>query len=230
VLVACSWPYALVHKPSKFPVPAAERLGYDPARIEAVWRVLEKAVDDGLIRSLGVSNFSPQKIERLQAAGLARPVCCNQLELHPALPMTSWVRWCQERGIVVTGFMPLGSPSRPPTCRHAGDPDLMGAPVVTDIARKHGATPAQVLLRWALNRGTVPLPKSVTPARIAENAAALSAPWSLSAEETAALDAMEGPHRFMRGDNVAVKSAFHGGHWRHVWDEEPQAGDGPDAC
>jgi alcohol dehydrogenase (NADP+) len=224
------WPYALVHKPSKFPVPSAERLGYDPARIESVWRILEQAVDDGLIRSLGVSNFSPSKIERLQAAGLRHPVSCNQLELHPALPAREWVRWCQDRGIVVTCYMPLGSPSRPPTCRHASDPDLLNSPVIMSIAAAHGATPAQVLLRWALDRGTVPLPKSVTPARIAENAAVLTAAWQLSSDESAAIDGLSagGPHRFMRGDNVAVKTALHGGHWRHVWDEEPQDGDGPE--
>lgn len=219
------WPYALAHKPSKFPVPAEERFGYDPVRIEAVWRVLEKAVDDGLIRSLGVSNFSPRKIETLQAAGLTCPVSCNQLELHPALQMATWVRWCQERGIVVTGFMPLGSPARPPTCRHTGDPDLLGSPVIASIAAAHGATPAQVLLRWAFDRGTVPLPKSVTPFRIAENAAALTASWQLSSAEHTAIDGLEGPHRFMRGDNVAVKTAQHGGHWRHVWEEEPHTGE-----
>lgn len=188
--------------------------------------MLEQAVEDGLVRSLGVSNYSPKKIERLESAGLVHPVCCNQLELHPALPMTAWVRWCLDRGIAVTAFMPLGSPSRPPTCRHAGDPDLLGSAVVSGIAAAHpSATPAQVLLRWALDRGTIPLPKSVTPARIVENAAALLAPWELTADDRAALGRLDVGHRFMRGDHVAVANAHHGAHWRAVWDEEPQPGD-----
>lgn len=82
-----------------------------------------------------------------------------------------------------------------------------------------------MLLRWALDRGTVPLPKSVTPARIAENAAALEAPWALSDAERAAIDGLDAGHRFMRGDHVAVANAHHGAHWRDVWDEELQPGD-----
>ena len=128
------------------------------ASILECWRELERCVDEGLIRSIGVSNFSRPKLEELIRDARVKPAV-NQIESHPLLPNTELVRWCQSNDIAVTAYSPL----------------VQGGAVFTDstvtsIADKHGVTPAQVLLRWNVERGVVVIPKSVTPKRIAQNA------------------------------------------------------------
>jgi len=166
-----------------------------------------------------VSNFSTVKLQALLDGGLVAPCCCNQLEVHPYLSQRDVVRWHAERGIVVTCYCPLASPARPPTCHFEEDPvPLLSAPALCAAAARAGMTPAQACIVWALQRGTVPLPKSVTEARIRENAsAALGRAGSLDAEEMSAIDALNVNHRFVRGDNHAPEGVF----WWDMWDEAP---------
>ena len=212
------WPFRFPETPSAFPVPVEERLGYDAAAVLAIWRVLEGFVDAGKIRALGVSNFSCRKLAALWREARHKP-CVNQVEGHPALQQASLLAWHRARGIVVTTYCPLGSPARPPTFVHADDPpELLTAPAVLAVAARHpGRSAAQVLLRWAVQRGTVPLPKSVTPARLDENLAALAgADLELDESDMAALAALDRHHRFSRGSNFAVAGQDS---QRQIWDE-----------
>jgi alcohol dehydrogenase (NADP+) len=218
------WPTAYVKTPSAWPVPLPERLGYDAARTLAVWRVLERAVKAGKIRSLGCSNFTITQLQTLLDAGLQAPVCCNQLEVHPYLAQKEMLRWHAERGIVVTCYSPLASPARPPTCHFEEDPTpLLSHPIVCAVAARAGMTAAQACIVWALQRGTVPLPKSVTGERIRENtSAALGKAGSLDAEAMAALNSLDLHYRFVRGDNHAPEGMF----WWEMWGEEAPRGGG----
>ena len=128
------------------------------ASILECWRELERCVDEGLIRSIGVSNFSEAKLEELIRDARIKPAV-NQIESHPLLPNTELVRWCQSNGVAVTAYSPLAQGGK-----------VFADETVVSIAAKHGVTPAQVLLRWNVERGVVVIPKSVTPARIAQNA------------------------------------------------------------
>ena len=128
------------------------------ASILECWRELERCVDEGLIRSIGVSNFSRPKLEELIRDARVKPAV-NQIESHPLLPNTELVRWCQSNDIAVTAYSPLAQGGA-----------VFADSTVTSIADKHGVTPAQVLLRWNVERGVVVIPKSVTPKRIAQNA------------------------------------------------------------
>ena len=209
------WPFRYVPKPSAFPVPPEERLGYDADAILAVWRVLEAAVDAGKIRSLGVSNFSVQKLATLCASARHKPAV-NQIEGHVALQQPRLLAWHAARGIVVTTYCPLGSPARPDTFVRAGDPEVLKSPVVAAVAARAGRSPAQVLLRWAIQRGTVPLPKSVTPARLDENLAAFD--FELSAADMAELAGLDRHHRFSRGYSYAP--AGEAAPLASIWDED----------
>jgi diketogulonate reductase-like aldo/keto reductase len=211
------WPFRLVNKPSSFPVPPAERLGYDRAELLKVWRELEKAVDDGRVRALGVSNFSRKKLEALLEDARHKPAC-NQLEAHPYLAQRALVDWHRERGVVVTCYCPLGSPARPPAFLHADDPpNLLSSPAIAAVAARHSRSPAQVLLKWALQRGTVPLPKSVTPARLDENiAAAADAAFALTDEDMAQIDALDRHWRYSRGEHFLAP----GMERKDIFDEE----------
>jgi diketogulonate reductase-like aldo/keto reductase len=141
--------------------------------------VLVTAQKAGHIHSLGVSNYGLhhlhelelhiQTLELAHGPGTAGTLSVGQWEIHPWLPRNDIVAWCRARNVVVEAYCPLVRGQR------AEDP------VLREIAARHGKTWAQVLLRWSLQRGLVPLPKSVTPSRIMENAEVFD--FELSAEE-----------------------------------------------
>ncbi|XP_065556413.1 aldo-keto reductase family 1 member B1-like isoform X1 [Artemia franciscana] len=131
-----------------------------------VWHELEKAVDQGLVRSIGVSNFNSQQLDRLINNGRIKPVN-NQVECHPYLNQKKLIAFCKERGICVTAYSPLGSPDRP--WAKPDDPKLMEDPKLVELAKKHGKSPAQVLLRYQVQRGVIAIPKSVHKERLAQN-------------------------------------------------------------
>jgi alcohol dehydrogenase (NADP+) len=219
------WPYSVDPTNTISPAPFSARRGYTPERYLSVWRALENAVDNGYVRALGVSNMSARKIHTLCGSARIQPSCL-QVELHPFLAQNNLVNFCKRRGILVTGYSPLGSPGRPAAYRAEGDPDVLSAQCIVDRAALLNKTPAQVVLRWAMQRGTIPLPRSTTSSRIEENfLGALggliqSEMWSLNASDMAAIDALDltegSKGRIMKGDNFSCE----GVDWRTLWDED----------
>lgn len=148
------------------------------------WRALETLYEDGRVRAIGVSNFEPEHLERIASDGGIVPVV-NQVELHPALQNRAVVAANAARGIVTEAWSPLAQGA------------VLGDSSVLAIAERHGKTPAQAVLRWHLQQGRIVIPKSVTPARIAENLDVFD--FELTADDLAAIDALEsdgrtGPH------------------------------------
>ena len=146
----------------------------------AAWRAMETIKAAGKARAVGVSNYCPRHLQEIEAAGMSLPEV-NQIELHPRHQQRALVEYCQHEGIVVTAFSPLNGA------------DLTD-PVLTAIAARHRVSPAGVVLRWLLQRGCVVIPKSMTPARVEDNLTA-PASFALSAEEMAAIEALEDGHR-----------------------------------
>ncbi|KAF2801663.1 Aldo/keto reductase [Mytilinidion resinicola] len=142
--------------------------GGKEARIGA-WRALVEGVKAGKIRSIGVSNYGVHHLEELEGwiketdgkegQGAGGVLSVNQVELHPWLPRDDIAKWCKERGVVVEAYCPIIRATK------AEDPLLL------PLAKKYNKSTSQILLRWSLQKGFVPLPKSVTPSRIEENAA-----------------------------------------------------------
>lgn len=126
------------------------------------WRALAEAQKAGKIRSLGVSNYGVHHLDELETyikdSGVGGTIDVGQWELHPWLTRDDIVSWCRKKNVVVEAYCPLVRGQR------ASDPVLM------KMSEKYGKTWAQVLVRWSLQKGFVPLPKSVTPTRIEENA------------------------------------------------------------
>lgn len=120
------------------------------------WRVLEEFYRDGRARSIGVSNFQPHHIRRLHTEGRIPPAV-NQIEVHPFLTQNEVRAFCAEHDIAVEAWSPIAQG------RVLDDPEIVS------IAADVGRTPAQVVLRWHIQRGDIVFPKSVTPARIEEN-------------------------------------------------------------
>jgi 2,5-diketo-D-gluconate reductase A len=122
----------------------------------ASWRALERLYSDGRVRAIGVSNFLLEHLDRLADETDVVPAV-NQIELHPTFQQRLLSEVCRQRSIAVEAYSPLGQGA-----------DL-GAPALTSIADHHGKTPAQVILRWHLQRGHIVIPKSSTPERIRSN-------------------------------------------------------------
>jgi len=123
------------------------------------WRALERLVDDGHCRSIGLSDITLGKLREIVAAARIKPAMV-QVESHPYLPEWELVDFCREHGIVVQAFAALG---------HAMEPNVLADPVITAIAQRVHKTPAQVALAWAVQRGTAFLTTSTKPQRIRES-------------------------------------------------------------
>jgi diketogulonate reductase-like aldo/keto reductase len=140
------------------------------------WRAFIDLQAEGLVRSIGVSNFQPAHLERLIAETGVTPVV-NQVELHPRLQQRELRRLHAQLGIGTEAWSPLARG------------ELLDDPVVVAIAQRHGRTPAQTLIRWHLQIGNIVIPKSVTPGRIVENFDVFG--FELTADEIDAIDALD---------------------------------------
>ncbi|KAG7088909.1 hypothetical protein E1B28_012854 [Marasmius oreades] len=125
------------------------------------WKKLEEMVDKGKVRNIGVSNFNERRIKNLTGNPLKYRPAINQVELSYWLPQPELLEWSKENGIILEAYSPLGSDKRVQ--------DSLNVPEVKEIAAQTGLTPAQVIISWHVQRGTVVLPKSVTPSRVKEN-------------------------------------------------------------
>ena len=121
------------------------------------WRALEALYAQGRARAIGVSNFKPRHLEPLMA-GADVPPMVNQIEMHPGCNQEATREFCRERGIVVEAWSPLGQGR------------VLADATLAEVAARYGCTPAQLCLRWCLQRGAIPLPKSLDAGRISENA------------------------------------------------------------
>jgi len=169
-----------------FPKDEAEKTLISTVDYTETWVAMEKLVGEGLVRSIGVSNFNKDQIERVLAAGTVVPAA-NQVECHPQLAQDQLIAYCKGKGIEVMAYSPLGSPDRP--WAKPSDPLLMEHPEVLKIAGKHGRTAAQVLIAYQLHRNVIVIPKSVTQSRILSNLQSVEV--ELDAEDMAALKGLD---------------------------------------
>jgi diketogulonate reductase-like aldo/keto reductase len=139
-----------------------------------VWKVFEELYGDGRARSIGVSNFSVEDLEHLTAATDVVPHA-NQIRWFVGSTQDDVTAWCQQRGVLVEGYSPLATGQ------------LLEGGALDDIAKRVGRTPAQVAIRYLLEKDVLPLPKSVTPERIRENG---DVDFTLDADAIAELDAI----------------------------------------
>jgi diketogulonate reductase-like aldo/keto reductase len=123
------------------------------------WRALEKLVDEGRCKAIGLSDVSLEQVQQIVQAARIKPAVVH-VESHPYLPEWELLDYCKNNGIVLQAFAALG---------HSSQPNLLEDPVVIAVAQRVKKTPAQVLLAWAIQRGTAPLTTSKTPSRIQEN-------------------------------------------------------------
>ncbi|KAI7850957.1 xylose reductase [Circinella umbellata] len=136
----------------------------EPINVSIVdtYRAMEELVKAGLVKSIGVSNFTIPMLEQIQKE-CEIPPAVNQIEIHPSLPQEELVAYAKKHNIILTAYSPLGNPG------HRGKPAMLDHPAVLNAAKKYDTTPVQILLNWGLSRGYSVIPKSVTPERIKAN-------------------------------------------------------------
>ena len=157
----------LIHTPFAFqpgdeqdPRDANGNVIYDPGvKLLDTWGALEKLVAEGKCKAIGLSDIGLEKVKEICEAATIKPAVVH-VESHPFLPEWELLDYCRKNGIVLQAFAPLG---------HSSEPNLLADPVITAVASRVGKTPAQVVLAWAIQRGTALLTTSKTPSRIKEN-------------------------------------------------------------
>lgn len=209
------WPFPNVHPkgaPPDYHDPSAKP--YSRERYLATWRQMERLHAAGLARHIGTSNMTVAKLDGLLRDCVVMPAA-NEMELHPTFQQEELFRFCVARGIQPVGYCPLGSPSRPERDRTPEDVVDMDAPVVRRIAAAHGLHPAQVCLKWAVQRGQVPIPFSVKREQIESNLRAVTGD-PLTAEEMEAMKAAEQGCRLVKGQVFLWDGAKD---WTELWKE-----------
>uniref|UniRef100_A0A4X1WAC6 Aldo-keto reductase family 1 member A1 n=1 Tax=Sus scrofa TaxID=9823 RepID=A0A4X1WAC6_PIG len=186
------WPYAFERGDNPFPKNADGTIRYDATHYKDTWKALEALVAKGLVRALGLSNFSSRQIDDVLSVASVRPAVL-QVECHPYLAQNELIAHCQARGLEVTAYSPLGSSDR--AWRDPNEPVLLEEPVVRALAEKYNRSPAQILLRWQVQRKVICIPKSVTPSRILQNIQVFD--FTFSPEEMKQLDALNKNLRFI---------------------------------
>ncbi|WOF22405.1 aldo/keto reductase [Microbacterium betulae] len=163
-------------------------------RFVEAWRALIEARERGLVRAIGVSNFLPEHLARLQEETGVLPEV-NQIELHPYFPQEEQLRFDADHGILTEAWSPLGRGN-----------DLLEDPVVAGIAAAHDVTPGQTVLAWAIARGAIPLPKAASDARQDENLGALDV--TLTDDEVASITALGRPDGRLADQDPAEYEEF----------------------
>lgn len=157
------------------------------------WGAMEELHRAGLVKHLGVSNLNISLLRDLLAKCSIRPAV-HQMELHPYLTQPRMLRYCAQEKIAVTAFSPLGSPSYESIGMARPEENVLRDPVVTAIAAAHSRAPAQIILRWGVQRGCSVIPKTQTSARLAENLALFD--FALTPAEMTAIDRLDRHRRF----------------------------------
>ncbi len=189
------WPI-LIKRDLLYHKSGSDLIPIDQIPIADTWKVMEDLADRGLCRHLGVSNFSTAKLQALSRTARLAPEM-NQIELHPYLQQPGMLDFCRANNIHLTAYAPLGSADRPDRLKVDGEPILLEDPVINTIAKKHGASPAQILIAWSIQRNVAVIPKSANPERIRQNFEA--AQITLAAEDMAEIKKLDRHRRYVSG-------------------------------
>ena len=176
----------------------------DAVRIADTWQAMEAVHTSGLAKHIGISNFGVSLIRDLLSYASVRPSVL-QVESHPYLTQEKLLRYCQQEQIAFTAFSPLGAGSYIPLGMATSEQSVLQHPSVLEIASDCGKTAAQVVLRWAVQRGTSVVPKTSRVDRLAENIAIFD--FELSSEQMSSIAALNQNHRF-NDPGVFCESAF----------------------
>jgi alcohol dehydrogenase (NADP+) len=208
------WPFPNYHAPgcdvaSRSP----DARPYIHENYMKTWRKLEELVDASLVRHIGTSNMTIPKLRLLLRDARIKPIC-NEMELHPHFQQPELFKFVVESGMIPIGFSPIGSPARPDRDRSVADTVDIEDPVIVGIAERLGVHPAVVCVKWAAQRGQIPIPFSVNRRNYLGNLHAIVTD-PLTEEEMRAISRIDRNCRLIKGDVFLWKENQT---WEDLWD------------
>lgn len=210
------WPFPNHHEPgvdidSRDP----HAVPYNHDTYMKTWRQMEQLVEMGLVRNIGTSNMTIPKLKLLLRDARIKPAC-NEMELHPHFQQPELFRYVLDNGIIPIGYSPIGSPARPERDRTPEDTVDIEDPVIVDIADRLGIHPAVVSLKWAVQRGQVPIPFSTKRKNMLSNLnGIISEP--LTDEDMKAIAGIDKGCRLIKGQVFLWPGAES---WEDLWDPD----------
>lgn len=183
------WPFGLKEGGELFPKDDNGKFLYSDSSYIETWKGMEECVKLGLAKSIGLSNFNSKQIKEILNIAEIKPVN-NQVECHPYLNQAKLIEFCQKNDIAVTAYSPLGSPDRP--MAKSDDPVLLEDSKLKEVAKKYNKTPAQILIKYQIQRNVIVIPKSVTKSRIASNFEVFD--FDISPEDMDVLNSLNKPN------------------------------------
>lgn len=185
--------------------------------LKDTWQRMEKLYDSGKVKSIGVSNFSVKKLRELLSYARIKPANL-QIEAHPYWRNEDLINFCKTEGIIVTAYSPLASDDSREKMDRKDDPSIFGDPAIKELAERHGKSPAQIVLRWGLQRGTIVIPKASSVDHLQANLDILE-DFELSPEDMAQLSKLQPQRRMVDGSMFCSEE----GPYRSpadIWDDD----------
>jgi len=208
------WPFPNYHAPGcDVTSRAPDAKPYIHENYMKTWRQMERLVDLGLVRHIGTSNMTIPKLRLVLRDARIKPAC-NEMELHPHFQQPEFFRFVLDNGIVPIGFCPIGSPTRPDRDKTETDTVDIEDPVIVGIAERLGVHPAVVCVKWAVQRGQVPIPFSIHRNEYLSNLRA-TVTDPLTDEEMEAIAGIDRNCRLIKGQVFLWKE---GQSWEDLWD------------
>ena len=210
------WPFPNYHAPgcsgdSRNP----DSRPFDTEEFMATWRQCEELVDQGLVRYIGMSNMTIPKLEAVLPLCRIQPAAL-EMELHPSFQQEALFEYAKAHGILPIGYCPIGSPSRPERDRTSEDVADTALPAVVEAAKAHGVHPAVICLKWAVQRGQVPIPFSVKEPQYISNLKCVTED-PLTEQEMEAISKEDCNCRLVKGQVFLWEGAKG---WEDLWDPE----------
>jgi alcohol dehydrogenase (NADP+) len=208
------WPFPNFHPPhcdvtSRSP----DARPYIHENFMKTWRQMEKLVETGLVRHIGTSNMTIPKLRLVLRDAAIKPAI-NEMELHPHFQQPELFEFVRSNGIEPVGYSPIGSPGRPERDRTPEDTVDLEDPVIAGIAQRLGITPANVCIKWAVQRGQTPIPFSVTRRNYESNLRCLATP-PLTDDDMRAIAGIDRNCRLIKGQVFLWRD---GQTWEDLWD------------
>jgi len=208
------WPFPNHHPPGcDVSSRSSHAVPYIHENYMRTWRKMEELVDRGLVRHIGTSNMTIPKMEHVLRDARIKPVV-NEMELHPHFQQAEFFRYLMAKGIQPIGYSPIGSPGRPDRDRTPDDTSPTEDSVIQEIAQRIGVHPAVVCIKWAVQRGQVPIPFSANPRNILSNLQGVVGE-PLSAEDMSAIAKIDRNCRLIKGQVFLWKDNQS---WEDLWD------------